>query len=83
MLLFGKDPQRFLVSSEVKGMCFHGAEHTVVASKAGPLRYLYVNDYSQPVLKAAADAAGDYRAIESAVHNDLETGLAKMKKLYL
>lgn len=59
----------------------YAAEHSVVASEAGPLRYLYVNDYSQPVLKGADDAAGNYSTIESAVHNDLETGLTKMTKL--
>ena len=73
--------ERYPIASNMVCEIPYGAEHNVVASKAGPLRYLYVNDYSQPVLKAAADAAGDYGAIESAVHNDLETGLAKMSKL--
>ena len=70
---------RYPIESNMVCEIPYAAEHTVVASKAGPLRYLYVNDYSQPVLKGSDDAVDDYRTIESAVHNDLETGLAKMR----
>ncbi len=58
----------------------YDAEHSVVASSAGPLRYLYVNDYSQPVLKGTDEAAASYHSIESEVHADLNSGLAKMSK---
>ncbi|NQT94677.1 MAG: cupin domain-containing protein [Lentisphaerae bacterium] len=50
----------------------YDAKHTVVASNASPLRYLFVNDYSQPVLKEAEEAATSYHGIESEVHADLD-----------
>ena len=56
----------------------YNAEHRVVASSSGPLRYIYVNDYSRPVLQTKEEASADYKGIESDVHADLETGLAKM-----
>lgn len=56
------------------------AEHRVVASGAGPVRYLYVNDYSQPTLRDKDGAAAFYKGIESEVHADLAKGGAKMLK---
>ncbi len=64
----------------VQRLAEYADEHSVVASKAGPLRCLYVNDYSQPALKGVDNAPGDYRIIKAAVHSDLEIGLAKMRK---
>ena len=58
----------------------YDVEHKVTASKSGPLRYLYVNDYSQPVLKTAREAATDHKKIVRKAKADLHRGEAKMKE---
>ncbi|MBM4049187.1 MAG: cupin domain-containing protein [Planctomycetes bacterium] len=58
----------------------YDVEHKVVASKSGPLRYLYVNDYSQPVLKTQPESAAAYAKIKPAAKADLHRGEAKMKE---
>ena len=58
----------------------YDAEHKVVASKSGPLRYLYINDYSQPTLRLAKEAAAAYKKIKPKIKADLKRGQAKMKE---
>ena len=58
----------------------YDAEHKVVASKSGPLRYLYVNDYSQPVLRTAPQATAAHNKVKRAAKADLHRGEAKMKE---
>lgn len=58
----------------------YDTEHKVIASKSGPLRYIYVNDYSQPVLKTAKEAAAEHKKVKPAATADLHRGEARMKE---
>jgi len=58
----------------------YDAEHSVVASRSGPLRYLYINDYSQPTLRLAKEAAAAYKKIKPMIKADLAAGQARMKE---
>lgn len=52
----------------------YDAEHKLVADESGPLRYLYVNDYSHPVLATEQEASADHERIHDECDRDLERG---------
>ena len=52
----------------------YDAEHKLTADESAPLRYLYLNDYSRPILKTEEDAETDHAEIEQECEEDLERG---------
>lgn len=74
------DEEVFPIEADMVCEIPYNAEHRVVASSAGPLRYIYINDYSHPVLESREDSIFSYKGVESEVHVDLERGLARMSK---
>jgi quercetin dioxygenase-like cupin family protein len=78
LVLDGK--KRYAVEKDMVVEIPYDVEHKVVASRSGPLRYLYVNDYSQPVLKTAGAAAAAHAKVKPAAKADLHRGEAKMKE---
>ena len=68
----GKDKHRIRENMVVE--IPYDAEHKVVASKSGPLRYLYVNDYGRPVLKNARQAKAEHRKVDKECEADLKRG---------
>jgi len=72
--------KRYPVEKDMVVEIPYDAEHKVVASKSGPLRYLYVNDYSRPVLRTTPQAAAAHRKVKQGARADLHRGEAKMKE---
>ncbi|OGS21661.1 MAG: hypothetical protein A2252_11695 [Elusimicrobia bacterium RIFOXYA2_FULL_39_19] len=56
----------------------YDTEHKIIADKNNSLRYLFINDYSQPVLKNKKSAHAQYIKIKRLVKKDLHNGEAKM-----
>ena len=52
----------------------YDAEHKLTADESGPMRYLYFNDYSRPVLQTEEEAAADHETVEEECEADLERG---------
>lgn len=56
----------------------YDVEHKVVASRSGKLRYLYINDYSQPVPRNSRESAQAYKKVKKLAEDDLIRGEKKM-----
>ncbi len=52
----------------------YDAEHKLVADPSGPLRYIYVSDYSRPLLKTKHEAAAEHDTVEAECEEDLRRG---------
>jgi len=70
--------KRYPVKKDMVVEIPYDTEHKVVASKSGPLRYLFVNDYSQPVAKNARESTALYKKVAPLAKKDLRRGQAKM-----
>ncbi len=51
----------------------YNCEHKVVAHESGRLRYLYVNDYSRPVLKNGEESTAAHAKIKAECEEDLKS----------
>lgn len=70
--------QRYPVRKDMVVEIPYDTEHKVVASRSGPLRYLFVNDYSRPTAKNARESAVKYKKVKELAKKDLKRGAAKM-----
>lgn len=52
----------------------YDAEHKLVADRSDLLRYIYINDYSRPVLNTPGKAAAEYKTVEAECEEDIRRG---------